>query len=200
MAEGAYKYNQRPGELAGTVKLGGYQNFGQFRHQRVITGGVRLALTREPPRLIDGDWGFYGVIDQMLYRLPGEGDPKGIAAFGRVVGAPPNRNPIGLYWEAGLTFTGMMGARPDDVLGIGFAHTGISSDVIAREEAHHRPIVASYEAVLEASYIAEVVPGFIIQPDAQYFWNPGGHVRDPNDATKAVPNAAVLGLRTTIDY
>jgi porin len=200
MAEGAYKYNQGPGALAGTVKLGSYYNFGEFRHQRVITGGVRLNFTREPPRLIDGDWGFYGVIDQMLYRLPGDGDAKGISAFGRVVGAPANRNPVDLYWEAGLTFTGMHAWRPDDVLGIGFARTGIASDITERQMARHREIIANYEALLEVSYIAQIVPGFIVQPDFQYFWNPGGHVRDPDDPLQAIPNAAVLGLRTTINY
>ena len=54
--------------------------------------------------------------------------------------------------------------------------------------------------MLELSYIAEVVPGFIVQPDFQYFWNPGGHVADPADPLKAIPDAAVLGVRTTINY
>ncbi len=200
MAEGAYAYNQGPGELAGTVKFGSYMNTGEFRHQRVITGGVRLAFSKEPSRHIDGDWGFYGVIDQMLYRLPGAGDPKGVSAFARFIGAPANRNPVDLYWEAGLTFSGMMASRPDDVLGIGFAYTGIASDITDRQKARHRPIIASYEALFEASYSAQIVPGFVLQPDFQYFWNPGGHVLDRFDPTKAVPNAAVLGLRTTINY
>jgi porin len=200
MVEGTYKYNRGPGALAGTIKLGAYRNFGEFRHQRVISGGVRLDFTREPPRLIDGDSGGYAVIDQMLYRRPGAGDVKGVAAFGRVVGAPANRNPIDLYWEAGLTFTGMHAWRPDDVLGIGFAHTGISSDITERQKERHRDIIASYEALLEVSYIARIVPGFIVQPDFQYFWNPGGHVPDPEDPLQAIPNAAVLGVRTTINY
>jgi porin len=198
MVEGAYTHDQ--GALAGTIKLGGYQNFGEFRHQRVITGGVRLSFTSEPPRLIDGDYGLYAVIDQMLYRLPGDGDARGVSAFGRIVGAPANRNPIDLYWEAGLTFSGMIASRPNDVLGVGFAHTGIASDITGRQKAHQRTIIASDEAVLEVSYSAQVVPGFVIQPDFQYFWNPGGHVADPDDPLKAVPNAAVLGVRTTINY
>ena len=35
--------------------------------------------------------------------------------------------------------------------------------------------------MLEVSYTAQIVPGFYLQPDFQYFWNPGGHVADPND-------------------
>jgi porin len=200
MAEAAFKHDQGEGELAGTIKLGAYQNFGTFRHQRVITGGVRLNFTREPPREIDGDWGGYIVVDQMLYRLPGSGDPKGIAAFARVVGAPANRNPVDVYWEAGLTFSGMVASRPDDTFGIGYAYTGISRDITERQKDHDRPIVASYESVLEMSYIAQIMPGLILQPDFQYFWNPGGHVPDRADPRIAVPNAAVVGLRTTINY
>jgi Carbohydrate-selective porin, OprB family len=37
------------------------------------------------------------------------------------------------------------------------------------QKAHQRPIVASYEALFEASYTAQIVPGFVLQPDFQYF-------------------------------
>ena len=199
MAEGAYKYNQGAGELAGTVKLGGYYNSGAFQFQRVVSGGVRIAFARSRRLGVDGDYGFYGIVDQMIYRVPGAGDPKGISVFARVVSAPV-LNPVDLYWEAGITLSGLDAARPGDVLGIGFARTGISSDVSDLEKALARPVIANHESVLEATYTAEIVPGFVVQPDFQYFWNPGGHVADPNDPTKAVPSAAVLGLRTTINY
>ena len=99
-----------------------------------------------------------------------------------------------------MTFAGLYSARPDDTLAIGFAHTGISPDISRVQRAHQRPIIASYEALFEASYSAQIVPGFVVQPDFQYFWNPGGHVHEPDDLTTAIPNAAVLGLRTTINY
>jgi porin len=135
----------------------------------------------------------------MIYRLPGGGDPKGISVFGRVIGAP-ELNPINLYWEAGMTLAGLYDARPDDTLAIGFARAGISPDVSDHQRARLRPVIADYEALFEVSYSAQIVPGFVLQPDFQYFWNPGGHVPDPSNSTKAVPNAAVLGLRTTINY
>lgn len=61
-------------------------------------------------------------------------------------------------------------------------------------------MIPSYEGMLEISYIAQIMEGFRIQPDFQYFWNPGGHAANPDDPLVAVPNAAVLGLRTTINY
>jgi porin len=104
------------------------------------------------------------------------------------------------YWEAGLTFAGLSAMRPDDIFAIGYAHIGVSSEIQEFEQATGSTVIPSFEGVVEASYTAQIVPGFYVQPDFQYFWNPGGHVADPEDPAKPVPNAAVFGLRTTINY
>jgi porin len=200
MVEGAYSYNQGAGRLPGTLKLGTWRLFGTFEQGATGSAGLPIGLQPVPGQVTDHDYAFYAILDQMLYRLPGEGDPKGIAAFGRVIGAPDYGNMIGLYLEAGLTFSGMTPSRPNDVFGIGFAYTGVSSQIINFEKEAGDPVASSYEGMLEASYTAQIVPGFILQPDFQYFWNPGGHAADPYNAAKAVPDAAVLGLRTTINY
>jgi porin len=44
-----------------------------------------------------------------------------------------------------------------------------------------------------------MVSGFSVQPDIQYFWNPGGRVPDAS-GTRPVENALVLGLRSSINY
>jgi porin len=45
------------------------------------------------------------------------------------------------------------------------------------------------------------VPGWTIQPDFQYIFHPGRHIANPFDPTgAAIPNAAVVGVRTTINY
>ncbi len=111
MAEGAYSFNQEPGKLAGTIKLGGYRNFGRYAFQHIITGGVHVSFARETQLATDGDFGLYGVLDQMIYRLPGGGDPRGISVFGRVIGAP-DLNPVNIYWEAGMTFAGLQDFAP----------------------------------------------------------------------------------------
>ena len=197
--EGAYSYNQEEGELAGTLKLGAWRLFSAPLQQSVGNNALPISLPAIPGEAADEDYALYGIVDQMLYRLPGEGDAKGISVFGRVIGAPSHGNMIEFYWEAGLTFTGLSQARPDDILGVGFAYTGVSSQISAFQQSEGDAIIASYEAVLEISYIAQIVPGFYIQPDFQYFWNPGGHVADVVE-TQVVPDAAVLGLRTTINY
>jgi porin len=186
MFEGGYKYSL--GGLPGTVKLGGWHQEGDF------------------PLLLDDSleedsYGLYGILDQMIYKVA---EGKGISFFGRVIGAPEDRSFVDMYWEAGLTFTGMLASRPDDVLGIGFAHTGVSGDASARQvkDDPTQEVILDYEALLEVSYTAQIVPGFSIQPDFQYFWNPGGNVAvDPEDpASPAVKDAAVFGVRSTINY
>ncbi len=198
--EGTYRYNQGDGELAGTFKLGGWRLFSAPQQQSVGNNALPIDLPAIPGEVADQDYGLYGILDQMLYRLPGKGVPKGISIFGRVIGAPSEGNMIQFYWDGGFTFTGLSAARLDDILGIGVAYTGVSSKTSAFQKSTGETIIANHETVFEASYTAEIVPGFTLQPDFQYFWNPGGHVPDPADPAKAVPDAAVLGLRTTINY
>ena len=60
-------------------------------------------------------------------------------------------------------------------------------------------VIRNHEALLEISYTAEIKPGWTLQPDFQYIWQPGGNV--PNESgNAAVANAAVVGLRTTIGF
>ena len=79
MVEGAYKYNQE--RLAGTIKVGGWNHFGTFEDQRFDVGGNLIAVTGLPGRPIDNDYGIYVIIDQLIWRVPGSEDPKGVGCF-----------------------------------------------------------------------------------------------------------------------
>lgn len=179
------------------MKLGAWRLFSVFQPESIGSNALPIALPAVPGELATKAWALYGIIDQMIYRLPGTGDPKGVSVFARVIGAPAHGNLIELYWGGGITFTGLSAARPDDVLGIGVAYTGVSSNVSQYQEEIGDAVIADFEMMLELSYIAQVLPGFYLQPDFQYFWNPGGHV-DIDEMP--IPNAAVFGLRTTINY
>jgi porin len=86
--------------------------------------------------------------------------------------------------------------RPEDTLGIGFAYTGISNDFDAGSGSLS---ARTFEALLEICYTAQLRTGWTLQPDFQYIWQPGGGVREPS-GKGIVPNAAVWGLRTTINF
>jgi porin len=198
--EAGIKYNQDEGELAGDLKLGAWRYFGTFVPRAIGNNGLPIGLVTAPGTASIQDYGFYVLLDQMIYRLPGEGDPRGITLFGSYMVAPPDGNVIGDYWEAGVTFKGLLASRPNDILGIGFLNTGVSSQVIDFYRSIGDPVIPSFEGVLEVAYTAPIVPGLTLQPDFQYFWNPGGHTSNPDNPTEPTPNAAVFALRTTINY
>jgi porin len=198
MAEGSYKYNQ-DGRLPGTVKIGGWNHFGTFHDQRFDSEGMPIAITFNSGRPIDGDWAIYGIIDQLIWRVPDSKDPKGVGLFGRVIGAPTDQNLVDFYADGGITFSGMIPSRADDILGIGLAYTGISSEAHGFDMDSSLPVARTYEALLEICYTAQVKKGWTLQPDFQYIWRPGGGVPEPS-GNGTVPNAAVWGVRTTINF
>jgi porin len=197
MAEGAYSYNQD--KLAGTVKLGGWNHFGTFENLRFDSGRSPIAVSGNPGMPLDNDWGFYGIVDQLVWRVPGSEDPVGVGIFARVIGAPSDRNVVDFYADGGVTFTGMIPGRPNDGLAIGFAYTGISQDANGFDRDLDLPVARNYEALIEICYTYQVKPGWTVQPDFQYFFQPGANVPD-DEGNGAVENAAVLGARTSISF
>lgn len=199
LVEAGYKYNQEGAGLPGVIKVGGWRHYGDFDDlRRDSTGGLQ-GVTGGAPLSHEGNHGIYAVFDQMIYRLPGYEDAKGISVFTRIAGSPSDRNQIDFYVDGGFNFTGFIPARPNDVLALGIAYSGISNDASRFDRDSGLGIVRDHETVLEVSYTAEVAPGWTVQPDFQYFWNPGGSVPDETGA-KAVDDAAVLGVRSTVSY
>jgi porin len=190
MVEGKYSYN--PNGLAGTVKIGGWNHFGTFNHQRFDSGGALIAVTGNDGRPLDHDWGLYGIIDQLVWRVPGSEEAKGVGIFARFIGAPADRNLVDFYFDGGVTFTGMFRRRPNDALAVGFAYTNISDQVTAFDVDFGEPAPRNYESLVEICYTYQINDGWSVQPNFQYIWQPGG--------SSGVDNATVVGARTTIGF
>jgi porin len=62
--------------------------------------------------------------------------------------------------------------------------------------------VRDYEAVIEITYRANMTPWWVLQPDLQVVLHPGGHIAAPlaAPATRPIPNALVLGLRSALVF
>ncbi len=193
MAEGAYNYELAGGRLPGTIKIGGWNHFGEFEHQRIDVGGNLIAVTGNDGRPLDNNYGLYAVIDQLIWRVPGSEEPDGIGVFARVMGSPEDRNLVDFYFDTGVVFTGMIPGRPNDAFAVGFAYTKISDDVSAFDVDSGEPTARNYESLIEIAYTFEVTNGWVVQPDFQYIWNPGGNVASQGDA-------AVVGARSTITF
>ena len=79
------------------------------------------------------------------------------------------------YVDAGLSYKGFLGRRPEDVLALGAAHAELS---------------AGSESLLELAYHAPVTPHLALQPDLQYVVQRGTDI----------PDAWVLALRASLRY
>jgi porin len=184
--------------LATTLKLGGWGHFGQFNDQRYAVGGALLAdPTRSgTPIRHRGNNGVYAVIDQQLYRPKG-GDPQsGISVYSRMSISPSDRNLIDRYIDGGVVFAGLIPQRPHDRFGAAVIYAKFSDSVRAfdRDTVLFTGVptpIRDYETNLELTYIAQIVPGWTVQPNLQFVWHPNG------DATK---NATVMGARSIWRY
>ena len=145
----------------------------------------------------------------MIYHVPGSDATKGIGIFVRVSGSPSDRNLINFYTDGGINFNGVWAARPSDSFGFAFAYAHISDAVSAAEQDQifysgvQRP-VQDYEAMVEFTYQAQIMQrSWTMQPDVQYIFHPSmaRYVAIQFSPTGAViPNAWVLGLRTTMNF
>jgi porin len=194
IGEAAWKYNVGP--LPGTLKLGGWTHFGDFPDQRLNADNPL------GPRPVThaGNHGLYGIVDQLIYKLPGDGD-KGIGWFLRTAVSPDKQNLIDFYFDTGLSFSGLVPRRPDDVFGLAFGYgrisnqaRGFAEDTLAAAIAAGNPRSnpLDFEAVFEVSYKAQIIPGLYIQPDFQYIFHPGG--------SRNTKDAAVFGARVIVNY
>jgi porin len=210
MGEAQYRYNQDKDAagLAGIWRVGFWHHFGEFDSQRFDQNGLSLAnpLSSGIPARLRGTDGIYGIVDHQIYRPKGGDKDSGINVFSRVGFSAPDRNQLELYWDGGITFSGMVPGRPDDKFGATFLYSQISRDLadldrdIIAFTGVPRPI-RDYELNLAFAYQAQIVQGWTLQPAFHYVIHPGGHIPDPNSPVgAAIKDAAVLSLRSVITY
>jgi porin len=179
--------------LARAVKFGGWTHLGRFNDYRFDNIGLPLAdpASSGTPARHHGNWGLYAILDQQLYRLPGGGPDSGVSVFARVSASPSDRSLVSLYADGGIVFRGLIPGRPNDAFGASMIYAQFSNGVrgFDRDLAQLAGggIVRDYEANLEFTYRAEIVPGWTVQPNLQFIWHPGG------DASR---DATVIGART----
>jgi len=186
------------GERPGVYKFGAWGDMGAFPDQRFDTTGLSLAnpLSGGMPRMHRGNGGIYAMADQNV--LPD------INLAARVVTAPADRNLVSLSVDGSLRVTHPFG-RADDVFGIAYGFAQISSRAAALDRDTSTfggtPYPArSAEQFVEITYQIAVADGWQVQPDFQYFFNPGGGIPNPNLPSKRVRDEAVLGFRTSITF
>lgn len=186
MAEAGYQVNGRPGDNA---LLGNYK-VGVWYDDAVFTNFETGARSR-------GNWGFYGLFDQVIVPFGEPGSNRGVGVFGSVTVAPdPEIQQLPLFVTAGVSARGMFDARPRDALTVAVASGSFSSDLRRAQQNGHWPGPRSgqdSETVIELTYRIDLHRGAVfIQPDLQYIIQPGGN--------RHVADALVLGTQIGINF
>lgn len=140
----------------GNLKLGAWEHTGTF--------------TRFDGSQQQGTGGYYAILDQTLWQPPGAArDGPGLRSFLEWGQTQRTINPIDRHVGGGITWTGLLPHRPNDVLGFTPQYAHIS-------ELAGLPY--SYEMAFETFYRIKVTPWATFQPDLQYIAHPGGQYRD----------------------
>jgi porin len=141
-----------------------------------------------------GNSGYYLVLEQMVMREKTETDEamdQGLGFFARSGFTPPDRNLIDFFFDAGVTFKGLIPRRDEDTIGLAFGCASVSNGFQNEiSNAGGRP--ASAEMVLEGTYQCTLTPWCIVQPDVQFILNPG--------ADRSIANALVIGGRVSLVF
>jgi porin len=199
-AEARLQTNQEDGAtgLARILRLGGWAHLGHFDHSHRAADGTLLAdaASSGVPLRRRGNGGIYAVLDQQLWRPSGGDALSGVSMFGRVSIAPSERSNIGFYADAGVVFANLVPGRPKDRFGLSFTHARYAEGVRRHDDNLVRlnpeaPPRRSSESNLEVTYLAEIMPGFDLQPVITHIWNP---------SERPGRNALVIGLRTRLLY
>jgi porin len=208
MGEAQYAVNQdkKAIGLPGVYKLGVWYETADFADQHYGLDAFGNVVSLADPAVVDplnhrGDWGVYGVADQMVWRA----GKSSVNLFVRAGASPSDRNLISFYLDGGIGVKGPFHGRNDDVLTFGVAYAKISRDAAALDRdmlAFNGPPypIRDEEVVFEVSYQAQIAPWWILQPDLQYIVHPGGNVPDPNDPNATVGNAFIAGVRSIIKF
>jgi len=207
-SQGTLVQPDEPDPLARTYKIGFWYDSENFADLQYDNTGLSLANPASTgiPATHHGDYAFYAVADQMIYRFENDAD-RNINVFIRPMFTPlQDRNLINFSVNGGVTMHEPFFGRDDDVAGIGFGYTRVSNSASGfdQDTAFYNPGVFSAirhnETFIEATYQYVVTPWWQIQPDFQYVVIPGAGVVNPNNPTQKVKNEAVIGVRSTITF
>ena len=208
MGEVQYAINQDKKSLGmpGVYKLGVWYETANFADQHYGLDAFGNVVSLADPAVVDplnhrGNWGVYGVADQMVWRAKN----SSVNVFLRGGLVPTDRNLVSFYVDGGIGIKGPFAGRADDVLTFGVAYAKISSDAAALDRdmlAFNGPPypIRDEEVVFELSYRYQVAPWWTVQPDLQYIVHPGGNVPNPLDPAVTVGNAFVAGIRSTLKF
>jgi carbohydrate-selective porin OprB len=169
IGEIGYQRNGLPNDpgRTGNYKAGFWYDNSQFTDFNTVARGHAPAVTR-------GEWGYYGLFDQVLFRFGEPGAHRGLGVTGSVLIAPDQSvSQMPFFSNAGFLFRGLFPSRPWDGGGFGVVFGQFSNDLqdSQRRARQTNPSVGvqRYETALELTYrFGFLGDALRLQPDLQY--------------------------------
>jgi len=161
---------------SGTFKFGAAYNGGKFAN----SAGVRSS----------GNYLIYGEINQALYRAEA-GSNRGFDVTIGFDWSPDDVDRQNSQITAGLRYNGLIPSRLQDAVAFAVVYSKISDPFRFAEASIGLPLLGSEKAI-ELNYAFHVTPYVLFQPVFQYYVDVGANPR--------IPNAAILGFRTQVNF
>jgi porin len=188
IGEVGYQINGLPGDqgLLGNYKAGVWYDNSRFTDFNTVARS-------HSPHSNRGNWGFYGLFDQMLVRFGERASNRGFGVTGSLMVSPDRSvSQLPFFSTAGFLVRGIFPSRPTDVGGFGVVFGYFSND-LQNSQRRAAQEVQRFETVLEATYRLRFLgDAFFLQPDLQYIIWPGG--------TGRPSNAVVTGFQTGVNF
>lgn len=139
----------------GRTSLAGRLGVGAWKHT-----GLFSSLTAESDEALDvtGTRGWYATLDQTLWEGHMRGDDAenhaSVAAFAQMGSSSPNVQSIHAHRGGGLTLSGLLAARPTDLIGVGVTHAswGTGRETIG-ELFYQLPVTSHVSLVADVQHV-----------------------------------------------
>ena len=185
------------GKLAGSYKIGAWYSSSTANDAVLDVNSNPAALTGMAPATRQGLYGGYLTFQQQVTRASTENPNGGLRLFLNAAFADAATSIIDHQIAAGFWYTGPFSFRPNDVIAFAAGTTHVNNrvtDIATLQNALGLgPVpVKNSEYVFELDYTFVPTPGFLIRPNVQYIYSPGG--------SSVNKDVWVLGLKTIISF
>jgi len=152
----------KPGFGAQNRYIGNYR-IGLWHH----SGDFAATADGSNSKTFSDNAGFYVMFEQLVIKEQHNGsDDQGLGVFFQFGWAPSDRNPVWRYMGAGFSYKGLFEGREHDSLNVGLNYSWLAGSESAGNSRTHL-------ANIEVFYLARLTSWCILQPDIQYYDNPG---------------------------
>ncbi len=186
--EAAYQANGLEGDrgLLGNYRLGAWYDDHSYDNFNSLGPGLT-------PSQKSGNWGYYGLFDQVLVRWGDPSSNRGFGVTGSALVSPDDSiSHMPYFFTAGFVARGISASRPTDIAGFAIITGKYGGDLRASQRRQGLPVQRT-ETVYEFTYRFKYLDdALFLQPDVQFIDRPGG--------TGDITDAWACGMQVGVNF